>query len=166
MPPPAVAVGLPFRPTVARWRPLVEAELGRLRAARTLDPMLTPALLLTLIEVEWGGDPYAVSGAKALGLMQLVPSTFATYEGPTADPLEPAANIRAGTLHLDELRRRQGDLRWALAGSNAGLTASLRARAGEARLVTTTDAFVTRVTTLFARTGTSAAAATSAGHRQ
>jgi hypothetical protein len=53
--------------------------------------------------------------------------------------------------------RRHGDLRWALAGYNAGLTASLRARAGETRLWGTTDAFVAQTTSLLARARVGAA---------
>jgi len=96
-----------------------------------------PELVLAVIAAESGGDPYALSAADAIGLMQLLPTTFAdmipaprsnvAVEPP--DPFDPTLNIRAGILYLRELLvRHDGDVAWAVAGYHAGIGASARAR--------------------------------------
>src|SRR5439155_15997162 len=120
-----------FGPNVYRWQPLVEQQLRTLRATRRLDPAITPELVLAMISAESVGDPLAVSPADAVGLMQVLPSTFAELMG-DADPFDPELNMRAGSLYLSlALAAHGGDVEWALAGYNAGIGASRRARAGE-----------------------------------
>ncbi|HVE74067.1 MAG TPA: lytic transglycosylase domain-containing protein [Mycobacteriales bacterium] len=122
---------------MARWLPLVEAELAALRARRLAHPELVPELVLAVIAAESGGDPYALSDSNAVGLMQLLPTTFAdmiptprsdvVVEPP--DPFDPTLNIRAGILYLRALLvRHDGDVAWAVAGYHAGIGASARAR--------------------------------------
>jgi hypothetical protein len=145
IPPPTVVPGLPLRAEVARWQPLVLREMATLRASRPLHTALNPELVLAVIDVESGGDALALSSADAVGLMQILPSTFATVirEG---DPFDPTLNVRAGVLLLDQLlRRHDGDIRWTLAAYNSGVTASIRQRAGEAAVPAETVAFVGRV---------------------
>ena len=60
-----------------------------------------PRLVHALIEVESGYRADAVSGSGAMGLMQLMPLTAKRYG--VADPLDPQANIEAGTRHLRSL---------------------------------------------------------------
>ncbi len=79
-----------------------------------------PRLVHALIEVESSYRADAVSAAGAMGLMQLMPSTAKRYG--VGDPLDPAANIDAGTRHLRALLDEFGPLYAldALAAYNAG----------------------------------------------
>ena len=79
-----------------------------------------PGLVHALIEVESGYRPDAISTAGAMGLMQLMPATVKRYG--VADPLDPAANIDAGTRYLRALLDEFGPLYGlnALAAYNAG----------------------------------------------
>ena len=76
-------------------------------------------LVAQVIAAESNFDAKAVSRKKALGLMQLLPSTAARYS--VANVFDPAQNIEAGTHYLkDLLERYRGDTRLALAAYNAG----------------------------------------------
>ncbi len=77
------------------------------------------ALIRSVIAVESGGDPSAVSDAGAMGLMQLMPGTAATYG--VSDAFDPSENVAGGCAYLrDLLARYHGDLTLALAAYNAG----------------------------------------------
>ncbi len=95
---------------------------------------LSVDLIETVIAVESNGQPRAVSSAGAMGLMQLMPGTWAqlrTRLGLGADPFDPADNILAGAAYLRELRDRYGEPGF-LAAYNAGpgrYEASLTGRA-------------------------------------
>ena len=65
-------------------------------------------LVHALIEVESSYRTDAVSTAGAMGLMQLMPATARRYG--VADPLDPEANIEAGTRHLRGLLDEFGPL--------------------------------------------------------
>jgi len=97
-------------------RPLV------LRAARRhhLDPGLVEAVVLA----ESQGNPRAVSGARAYGLMQLRLPTAAEVAGRpvTVEELfEPAVNLELGCRYLRRMfDRYQGNPRLALMAYNAG----------------------------------------------
>ena len=67
-----------------------------------------PNLVHALIEVESGYRPDVVSSAGAMGLMQLMPDTAKRYG--VGDPLDPEANIEAGTRHLRALLDEFGPL--------------------------------------------------------
>ncbi len=67
-----------------------------------------PSLVHALIEVESSYRPDAVSTAGAMGLMQLMPHTARRYG--VGDPLDPEANIEAGTRHLRVLLDEFGPL--------------------------------------------------------
>ena len=67
-----------------------------------------PNLVHALIEVESSYRPDAVSTAGAMGLMQLMPHTARRYG--VGDPLDPEANIEAGTRHLRVLLDEFGPL--------------------------------------------------------
>ena len=138
----------PFPPLVARWRELVEAELGALRATRAVSETITPELVLAVIAAESGGDPDARSHAHAAGLMQVLPTTLASLltESPTPSPFDPTANVRAGILYLNEaVRSHGGDLSWALAAYNGGIPSTLRARSSGAPPLSESSAFAARV---------------------
>lgn len=64
-----------------------------------------------VIEAESNSDPRAVSPKGAVGLMQLMPNTWAELRdrhGLGADPFNPRANILAGTAYLKAMQDRFG----------------------------------------------------------
>jgi soluble lytic murein transglycosylase-like protein len=108
------------------WPEHVERQASR----RGLDPYLVWALM----RQESGFDPFAVSPARAHGLMQLLPETarrVAADDGAPApgveDLFDPAVNVRLGTAYLAALAR-QFDAKPALmlAAYNAGENAASR----------------------------------------
>jgi D-alanyl-D-alanine carboxypeptidase len=71
---------------------------------------------------ESGGDETAVSSAGAMGLMQLMPTTYETLReqyGFGDDPFEPHDNVLAGTAYIREMYDRYGTPGF-LAAYNAG----------------------------------------------
>ena len=80
---------------------------------------IDPTLLHGLIQQESGFDPSATSGAGAVGLCQLMPSTAASLG--VTDPTDPAQSIDAGARYLkQQLDAFGGDPSLALAAYNAG----------------------------------------------
>jgi len=114
---------------------------------------LAPELVLAVIEVESGGDPFAVSSAGALGLMQLLPPTGRAvardlglaWRGP-ATLFDPVVNVELGTAYLGRLVRRFGDVDRALAAYNWGPTRIARRLEGGVPLP---DGYPRRVRTAF-----------------
>jgi Transglycosylase SLT domain len=83
---------------------------------------LPPSWIRAVMRVESGGDVRALSPKCAVGLMQIVPETWATLRlryGLGTDPYDPHDNITAGAAYLRELHDRYGDLGF-LAAYNAG----------------------------------------------
>lgn len=82
-----------------------------------------PASWITaLIRVESAGDARALSPKGAMGLMQVMPGTYADLRrqhGLGPDPWDIRDNILAGAAYLHELQDRYG-LRGAFAAYNAG----------------------------------------------
>ena len=75
-----------------------------------------------VMQVESGGDARAISPKGAMGLMQIMPETWATLRlryGLGADPFDPHDNIIAGAAYLRELHDRYGSPGF-LAAYNAG----------------------------------------------
>ena len=76
-----------------------------------------------VLRVESAGDVRAVSSAGAMGLMQVMPDTWAglrTRHGLGRDPYDPRDNILAGTAYLREMWDRYGNVAAMLAAYNAG----------------------------------------------
>jgi soluble lytic murein transglycosylase-like protein len=105
------------------------------------------ALIRSVIEVESGFDPKAVSPAGALGLMQLMPAL--AEELGVDEPLDPQENIMAGAQYLRRLLdRHDGNITLALASYNAGPAAV--ARYGRIPPYGETRRYVKKVTALIA----------------
>ncbi len=86
-------------------------------ASRTTN--LEPAVLATLIKIESGFDPAALSPAGAEGLTQLMPATVAQLG--IRDVWNPKSNVTGGARWLAMLlREHDGNLLKAVAAYNAG----------------------------------------------
>lgn len=103
-------------------------------------------LVHSIIEVESGWQPRAVSSKGAAGLMQLMPATAVTFG--VTNRFDVTQNIRGGVAYLSHLLRLfQGDLRLALAAYIAGEERILSA--GLAYSNAEVFDYVTRVTELY-----------------
>lgn len=117
---------------------------------------LDPALLAAVIYTESRFNPRAVSGAGAIGLMQLLPETAKGIAIRTGgeqfvidDLYDPELNIRYGSWYLRNLMRRYGDIRTALAAYHAGPgNVDAWRRDGEGIVFPETRAYVDKVTRL------------------
>ena len=81
------------------------------------------AWIWAVMRVESGGNARAVSRAGALGLMQIMPATWAglrTRYGLGPDPFDVRDNIMAGAAYLREMHDRYGNASAMLAAYNAG----------------------------------------------
>lgn len=77
-----------------------------------------PKLLSAVAQIESGLNPEAISGAGAIGVMQLMPGTAAALG---VDPYDTKQNIEGGAKYLKQmLDTFSGDVSKALAAYNAG----------------------------------------------
>jgi len=94
---------------------------------------LPAAWIRAVLRTESAGDPRALSPKGAIGLMQIMPDTWAylrTRHRLGGDPYDPHDNIIAGSAYIRELFDRYGSPGW-IAAYNAGpgrYEASLRGR--------------------------------------
>lgn len=81
------------------------------------------AWIRAVMRAESAGDRHAVSHRGAMGLMQVMPATWASLRaqhGLGADPFAPQDNILAGTAYLRAMLDRFGSVPLMLAAYNAG----------------------------------------------
>lgn len=79
--------------------------------------------IITVLRAESAGDDRALSSAGAIGLMQLMPDTWAELRNRHRlgrDPFNPRDNVLAGAAYLRELWDRYGNVAAMLAAYNAG----------------------------------------------
>lgn len=89
-------------------------------ASRRFD--IPAAWIRAVMHAESAGDPHAISSAGAMGLMQIMPGTWADLRVRHRlgrDPYDPRDNILAGAAYLHELYDRYGSPGF-LAAYNAG----------------------------------------------
>jgi soluble lytic murein transglycosylase len=104
-----------------------ETEIADSAARHRISPYLVAAVINA--ESSWGADQ--VSGAGAIGLMQVMPETARDLADakrvdakrfPRDELHDPATNIEYGTAYLRYLVDRYHEVEMALAAYNAGLT--------------------------------------------
>jgi soluble lytic murein transglycosylase-like protein len=106
------------------------------------------AWIWRVMHVESRGRSRAVSHAGAMGLMQIMPATWAMLTaryGLGSDPFDTRANIHAGAAYLRMMWDRYGDVSLMLAAYNAGPGRADAYAAGRRRLPAETIAYVTAI---------------------
>jgi len=129
---------------VDRWQPLIDEAAQRFE--------VSDALIRSVMRAESDGlttvDGKAISSpAGAMGLMQLMPATWADMRselGLGDDPYDPHDNILAGTFYLKQLRDRFG-YPGMIAAYNAGPERYAAYLAGQRRLPHETVAYLNTV---------------------
>ena len=126
---PAAAFTLPVAPAEG-IQPPAPALLVNTLPPKVVDPIILraaqkhnvkPALVKSIVAAESSFNANAVSAKGAVGLMQLMPETAQQYGG---NPLDPEANIDAGTHYLrvllDRYHRYRNCTTRVIAAYNAG----------------------------------------------
>lgn len=101
-----------YRVAPTALQPVFEAAQKAARE-RNLDPLL----IVAVISIESGFNPYAQSNMGAQGLMQIIPRYHQdklAKVGDKASFLDPVTNVELGAQILHEAIRRQGDLKLGL----------------------------------------------------
>lgn len=118
---------IPGAPVLAQNAPIGQTAAQDPYAALIADASQRFALperwIRAVMQVESAGDRCAVSAAGAMGLMQIMPATWAELRlrhRLGADPFAPRDNILAGTAYLREMLDRYGSVGAMLAAYNAG----------------------------------------------
>jgi hypothetical protein len=96
------------------WQPFIDEAGSRFS--------VPPSWIRAVIQIESHGNAKALSPKGAVGLMQLMPNTYAELRiryGLGADPTDPHDNIVAGTAYLRDMRERFGTEGF-IAAYNAG----------------------------------------------
>ena len=116
--------GRSFRP-VRSPSALPPAEVDRLVQQAATSKQVDPKLVHSIIQVESGYNPNAVSNKGAMGLMQLIPGTAKRFG--VENPFDPGQNIHGGVSYLKYLLDMfRGDVTLSLAAYNAGENSVLR----------------------------------------
>ncbi|MFC7706353.1 lytic transglycosylase domain-containing protein [Plastorhodobacter daqingensis] len=123
-------LALAATPSAAAWAQDRQAERpqpGDPYAAHIAEASLRFGIpanwIRAVLAVESAGDSRAVSPAGAMGLMQVMPQTWAALRARHRlgdDPFAPRDNVLAGTAYLREMHDRYGDVSAMLAAYNAG----------------------------------------------
>lgn len=124
----AVAFALPAGPTVtvaqsaSVMRPVADPHRAHITEASQRFG-IPEHWIRAMLRAESAGDVRAISTAGALGLMQVMPDTWAGLRVRYRlgrDPYDPRDNILAGTAYLREMWDRYGNVAAMLAAYNAG----------------------------------------------
>ena len=124
----AVALALPAGPTVtiaqstSIMRPVADPHRAHITEASQRFG-IPEHWIRAVLRAESAGDVRAISTAGALGLMQVMPDTWAGLRVRYRlgrDPYDPRDNILAGTAYLREMWDRYGNVAAMLAAYNAG----------------------------------------------
>jgi len=127
----ALALAATVFPCVSVALPPASDPREHALAGRVIDDLITKAArrfglpahwIRAVMKQESGFNPRATSRAGAMGLMQVMPATYAELRrrhGLGADPYDPRDNIMAGAAYLRELHDRFG-LEGMLPAYNAG----------------------------------------------
>ncbi|OWQ88668.1 lytic transglycosylase [Sphingopyxis witflariensis] len=114
-------------PVMAQDMPAARSAAVHPSAAHVADASrrfgIPEAWIWAVMRVESGGNARAVSRAGAMGLMQIMPATWAglrTRYGLGPDPFDVRDNIMAGAAYLREMHDRYGNASAMLAAYNAG----------------------------------------------
>jgi transglycosylase-like protein with SLT domain len=97
-----------------RWQSFIDEAASRFS--------VPASWIRAVIRIESNGEPRALSPKGAVGLMQLMPDTYAELRiryGLGADPADPHDNIIAGTAYLRDMHERFGTTGF-VAAYNAG----------------------------------------------
>ena len=120
---------------VGAWPAAVSAQAAPAARANPADPyagFITEASqrfgipehwIRAVLRAESAGDVRAISSAGAMGLMQVMPDTWAglrVRHGLGRNPYDPRDNIMAGAAYLREMWERYGNVAAMLAAYNAG----------------------------------------------
>ncbi|MDF2142634.1 lytic transglycosylase domain-containing protein [Paenirhodobacter sp. CAU 1674] len=118
---------IPGAPLLAQSMPGSQSTAQDPYAALIADAAQRFALperwIRAIMQVESAGDRRAVSAAGAMGLMQIMPATWAELRlrhRLGTDPFAPRDNILAGAAYLREMLDRYGSVGAMLAAYNAG----------------------------------------------
>ena len=119
--------GVAPAPAMAQEMPVARSALVHPYAAHVASAArrfgIPEAWIWAVMRVESGGNARAVSRAGAMGLMQIMPATWAglrTRYGLGPDPFDVRDNIMAGAAYMREMHDRYGDATAMLAAYNAG----------------------------------------------
>lgn len=109
---------------------------------------IPPNWIWRVMQVESRGNPRALSRAGAMGLMQIMPATWAMLtarHGLGSDPFDARSNILAGAAYLRAMWDRYRDLPLMLAAYNAGPGRADAYAAGRRGLPAETVAYVATI---------------------
>ena len=110
---------IPPRPPAPRANEIGPTDFEEVVSAASTRTNLSPDLIKSVIRVESGFNPNAISRKGAQGLMQLMPETAARMG--VQNPLDPSENVDGGARYLRELLGLfSNDVVKALAAYNAG----------------------------------------------
>ena len=156
----ALPVAVPAR---ARARPVERAVTTDAYAAPIAEAAqrfgIPAAWIRAVLRAESAGDARAISSAGAMGLMQIMPDTWAALRLRYRlgnDPYDPRDNIFAGAAYLREMHDRYGDVSAMLAAYNAGPRRYDDHRAAGRPLPTETRAYVATLAPLIGGGGIAA----------